>query len=129
VGQPVTNAGTTYEVTDVRTSDSVGDQYTGAQADGSFVIVSLELTNNKDETKTFTESSAELVTADGKSYETSDKAILAFGDESLMLKDIQPDLTASGKLVFDVPPSKLSGARLVIEDLFGDGEVKVDLGL
>ena len=81
--------------------------------------MNLELTNNKDETKTFMESNAKLKTSDGKEYETSDKAVLAFGDDSLMLKDIQPELTTHGKLAFDLPPNKVSGSTLVIEDLLG----------
>jgi Domain of unknown function (DUF4352) len=130
VGQAVTNAGTTYKVTHVRTADSIGDpDILGARADGEFVIVDLSLTNNKDETKTFLDSTAKLVTQDGKKYETSDKAVMAFGDKSLLLKDIQPDLTTRGKLAFDVPPSKVSGSTLVIDDIWGSGNIKVDLGL
>jgi hypothetical protein len=130
VGEELTNAGTTYEVTRVTTATTIGDpELGGARADGKFVIVSLALTNNKDETKTFTEGSAHIETADGKKYETSDKTVLAFGEESLLLKDIQPELTAKGKLAFDLPPNKINGAKLVIEDLFGDGEIKVDLGV
>lgn len=129
VGQALVNAGTTYTVTNVETTDAIGDpDMLGARADGVFVIVSLELTNTKDETKTFLDSSAKIVTADGKAYQTSDKALLSFGDESLMLKDIQPDLTTSGKLAFELPPNKVSGSTLVVEDLFGSGEIKVDLG-
>ena len=75
------------------------------------------------------DSSAKLRTSDGNDYETSDKAVLAFGDESLMLKDIQPDLTTQGKVAFEIPPSKVSGSTLMIEDLWGSGEIKVDLGL
>lgn len=101
----------------------------GARADGTFVIVSLQLTNNKDETKTFTDSSAKVETSAGKKYETSDKAVLAFGDSGLLLKDIQPDVTTRGKLAFELPPSKVSGSTLVVEDLFGSGEIRVDLGL
>jgi hypothetical protein len=130
VGQALTNAGTTYSVTNVETTGTIGDpDLLGARADGVFVIVSLTLTNNKDETKTFSEASSKVVTSDGTSYETSDKAVLAFGDQSLLLKDIQPDLTTSGKLAFELPPGKVSGSTLVVEDLFGDGEIKVDLGL
>jgi hypothetical protein len=130
VGQAVTNAGTTYKVTSAKTTDTIGDpRFLGERADGVFVIVNLELTNNKDETKTFLDSSAKLKTSDGNEYETSDKAVLAFGDDSLMLKDIQPDLTTHGKVAFEIPPSKVSGSTLVIEDLYGSGEIKVDLGL
>jgi hypothetical protein len=130
VGQALTNAGTTYTVTSVRTTGTIGDpDFLGERADGVFVIADLELTNNKDETKTFLESSAKLKTSDGKEYETSDKAVMSFGDKSLLLKDIQPDLTTRGKLAFEIPPSKVSGSTLVIEDLYGSGEIKVDLGL
>lgn len=130
VGQAVTNAGTTYKVTNVRTTKKLGNpSLGGARADGTFVIVSLQLKNNKNETKTFTDASAKLKTSDGKEYSTSDKAVLTFGDQSLLLKQIQPDLTTRGKLAFDVPPSKVSGSKLAIEDLFGSGEVDIDLGL
>ena len=130
VGQAVTNAGTTYKVTSVKTTKTIGDpDFLGARADGVFVIVSLQLTNNKDETKTFMDANAKLKTSDGNDYETSSDAVLAFGDESLMLKDIQPDLTTRGKMAFEIPPSKVSGSTLVIEDLWGSGEIKVDLGL
>jgi hypothetical protein len=130
VGQALTNAGTTYKVTNVNTTDTIGDPDSfGERADGTFVIVDLQLTNNKDKTKTFMDSNAKLKTADGKEYETSDKAVLAFGDDNLMLKDIQPDLTTRGKLAFEVPPSKVTGSTLVIEDLWGSGEIKVNLGL
>lgn len=54
---------------------------------------------------------------------------MAFADRSLLLKDIQPDLTTKGTLAFELPPNKVSGSTLVIEDLFGDGEIKVELGL
>ncbi len=70
VGQPLTNAGTTYTVTNVETTGTIGDpDMLGARADGVFVIVSLELTNTKDETKTFMDSSSRIETADGKAYE------------------------------------------------------------
>lgn len=130
VGQALTNAGTTYQVTNVDTTKTIGDpDLGGARADGQFVVVSLRLTNNKDETKTFTQANAKIETSDGNQYETSDKTTLAFGDEGLLLKDIQPDLTTRGKLAFELPPSKVSGSTLVIEDIFGDGSVRVNLGL
>lgn len=130
VGQPLQNAGTTYEVTSATTAATIGEQEfgSGAKADGQFVVVELTLTNNKDETKTFSDSSAKLVTTDGKKYETSSDAIFAVED-SLILKDIQPDLTTKGTLVFDVPPAKVAGSKLVVEDLFGSGEITVALGL
>jgi hypothetical protein len=130
VGQKVTNAGTSYRVTDVRTTKTLGDQEygMGEKANGTFVIVGIELTNNKNETKTFMDNSAKIVTTDGSKYESSTEASFELKDD-LMLEDIQPDLTTTGHIGYDVPESKLAGAKLVIEDLWGNGEVKVDLGL
>ena len=128
VGQKVTNAGTSYRVTDVKTTDRIGDSTFGEKAAGTFVVVGLELTNNKNETKTFMDNNAKIVTKDGSKYESSTDASIHL-DDNLMLEDIQPDLTTKGQIGFDVPQSKLAGSKLVVEDLWGNGEVKVDLGL
>jgi hypothetical protein len=130
VGQKITNAGTSYRVTDVKTTRTLGDQEygMGEKANGTFVIVGLELTNNKNETKTFMDNGAKIVTKDGSKYESSTDASFELKDD-LMMEDIQPDLTTKGHIGYDVPESKLAGAKLVIEDLWGHGEVTVDLGL
>src|SRR4051794_5488734 len=48
VGETVTNAGTTYKVTTAKTTKEIGDpDFLGERADGVFVVVSLQLTNNK----------------------------------------------------------------------------------
>jgi len=44
-----------------------------------------------------------------------------------LLKDIQPDLTTKGTLAFELPRNKVSGSTLVIEDIFGDGKIKVSV--
>ncbi len=129
VGETLRNAGTSYKVTKVRTTKTLGDpEFLGERANGRFVIVNLAITNHKDETKTFTNSTVKLKTADGNKYETSTDAEMSL-DKSLMLEDIQPDLTTRGQVAFDIPEKKLNGAKLVIEDFWGQGKVKVNLGL
>jgi hypothetical protein len=129
VGDTVKNAGTSYKVTKVRTAKTLGDpEFLGERANGKFVIVNLAITNHKNETKTFTSSTAKLKTRDGNEYETSTDAEMSL-KKSLMLEEIQPDLTTRGQLGFDVPESKLHGAKLIIEDIWGNGKVKVKLGL
>jgi len=129
VNEAVENAGTTYKVTKVVTKKNIGGKDFGdtAAGDGIYVVVTMELTNNKDETKTFDESGSKLVTTDDKKYESA--TILSFGDESLLFKEIQPDLTTTGKIAFEVPKSKVAGSKLVIEDFWGNGEIVIDLGL
>lgn len=127
VGQTVELEGTQYTVTGASTQGSVGGQF-GEKADGIFVVVDLTIENQKNETKTFMDSAATFVAKDGTKYAGSDAAIY-LGDASLLLRDMQPDLATKGKLVFDVPPAKVAGGELVVEDLFGRGEAHINLGL
>ena len=127
VGQTVELEGTQYTVTGASTQSNIGGQF-GQKADGTFVVVDLTIENKKDETKTFMDSAATFVAKDGTKYEGSDAAIY-LGNASLLLRDMQPDLATKGKLVFDVPPAKVAGGVLLVEDLFGRGEAHINLGL
>ncbi|NYI80625.1 DUF4352 domain-containing protein [Nocardioides panzhihuensis] len=127
VGQTAKLEGTAYTVTGASTQDNVGGEF-GERADGVFVVVDLTIENTKDETKTFMDTSAVFIAKDGTRYEGSDAAIY-LGDESLFLRDMQPDLATKGKLVFDVPPAKAAGGILQVSDLFGRGESHFALGL
>lgn len=127
VGQTVELEGTRYTVTGVSTQGNVGGQF-GEKADGEFVVVDLTIENVKDETKTFMDSAATFLAADGTTYEGSDASIY-LGDDALILRDMQPDLPTKGKLVFDLPPAKIAGGVLVVSDLFGGGEARIELGL
>ena len=127
VGQTVQLEGTRYTVTGASTRGNIGGQW-GQKADGTFVVVDLTIENKKDETKTFMDSAATFVAKDGTKYKGSDAAIY-LGDASLFLRDMQPDLATKGKLVFDVPPAKVAGGVLLVEDLFGRGDAHINLGL
>ena len=91
------------------------------------MVVNLTIENKTSETTTFLDSVAKFVASDGTKYEGSSAAI--FLDDSLVLRDMQPDLPTKGELVFDVVPSKIAGGVLMVEDLFGRGEAYIDLGL
>jgi hypothetical protein len=127
IGETVELAGTRYTVKKVDTTSQIGGDF-GTKADGKFVVVTLTIENMKNETKTFSESAAKLVAADDTQYSTDDDGSI-FADNSLILEDMQPELPKTGVLVFDVPPSKLAGAKLKVSDLFGKGDAYVDLGL
>lgn len=127
IGQTAKLEGTAYTVTGASTQSNVGGEF-GEKADGVFVVIDLTIENTKDETKTFMDTSAVFIAKDGTRYEGSDAAIY-LGDESLFLRDMQPDLATKGKLVFDVPPAKAAGGVLQVSDLFGRGETHFALGL
>lgn len=127
IGQTAKLEGTAYTVTGASTQSNVGGEF-GEKADGVFVVVDLTIENTKDETKTFMDTAAVFIAKDGTKYEGSDAA-LYLGDESLFLRDMQPDLATKGKLVFDVPPAKAAGGVLQVSDLFGRGETHFALDL
>jgi hypothetical protein len=132
VGETVKLEGTQYTVKSVRKSPSVGDSFFKEKADGVYVTVTLMIENKKSETKTFLDSAAKFVTNDNNKYATDNDgtiAVMGNGEEPLILADMQPDLPKTGKLVFDVPPSKIKGGLLEVSDLFGGGEAYIALGL
>lgn len=130
VGDRVTLKGTTYEVTDVERAQTVGDnQFTRVKANGTFVVVRLKLTNKEDEPATISEDNIRLIGGNGKNYSTSDDAILALDDQSLIFEEIQPDVTERGAFVYDVPPAAVSGSKLRVEDFWSDSTAEIDLGL
>lgn len=129
VGDKLTLKGTTYRVTDVKTAKEIGDQYTGATANGTFIVVDLQLTNEEDEPATIIEDNIRIIGGNGSSYSTSDDAILVYPDQTILLEEIQPGVTESGKLVYDLPPGAVKGAKLQVEDLFSGSTGEIKLGL
>ena len=53
VGDPLSLEGTTYVVDAVDTASKVGSSYTGAKANGQFVIIDVTLTNEKNQPATY----------------------------------------------------------------------------
>lgn len=102
VGERLTLKGTSYRVTSVRTAKRVGDEFTGATAGGRFIIVKLQLTNEKDEPATISESAIRVVGGNGKRYSQSSDAMLAF-EGSFVLEEIQPEVTKKTTLATTCP--------------------------
>jgi len=128
VGDKVTLKGTTYKVTKVRTAKTVGGEFTKETANGKFVIVTITLTNRKDEPATIMSENLKLVGGNGKQYTTSDDALFAV-DDALVFEEIQPDNTEKGQLVYDLPVKAVNGATMRVEDLWSDSNAGIDLGL
>lgn len=98
----------TWKVTSVRTTGALGDpDLLGAKADGRFVVVSLSVHSDRDESATLTDNAFQLEVG-GNTYDTdSDGTIAAVGsgEQPFFLEDIGPDADVKGKVVFDVPLS------------------------
>ena len=129
VGDSVELKGTAYKVTRARTAQSVGGDFSKTQADGTFVIVDLTLTNLKDEPATILEDAVRLVGGNGKEYTTDTDTFAAFENQFTILQEIQPDLSKKVVAVYDIPPGAVKGAKLEVKDLFSDSRAAIRLGL
>lgn len=129
VGDTVELKGTAYKVTRARTAQSVGGEFNKTQADGTFVIVDLTLTNLKDEPATILEDAVRLVGGNGKEYTTDTDAFAAFDNQFTILQEIQPDLSKRVVAVYDIPPGAVKRAKLEVKDLFSDSRAEIRLGL
>lgn len=101
----------TWEVTDVTTQATIGDQEfgLGEEANGVYVIADLDVTSDRDESVTLTDGIVSLVVGD-RTYEPDNSgtvAAIGAGDDPLFLEDIGPDSTLSSRVVFDVPEAVL----------------------
>ena len=128
VGDTVELKGTSYRVTQVRTAQEVGGEFNKTQADGTFVIVDLTLTNLEDEPATILEDAVRLVGGNGNEYTTDTDVFAAFDNQFSVLQEIQPDLAKDVVAVYDIPPDAVSGAKLQVKDLFSDSRAEIDLG-
>lgn len=88
----------------------VGDnQFTRKKAQGVFKIVRVTLTNNQKDAITIDSNGFKLVDDQGREFSYSSEAQLALESsvnqkqESFFLKKLNPGLSATGHVVFDVP--------------------------
>lgn len=130
VGEDIENAGLTYKVTSARTTNQVGDTAYGQKPKqgATFVVVDMILTNDKDETTTFSEDAGQI-RADGETFQTARYATVSLGEKSLILNDVRPGIATRRSVVFMVPIAALPAAKLVIHDPDLDGKIELDLGL
>lgn len=100
-----------WSVQDVEVTDTLGDmEYgLGEKADGKFVVVTLKVRSDKDESATLTDNAVQLE-VNGNTYDTdTDGTIAAIGDgqDPLFFEDIGPDASLTGRVVYDVPAKVL----------------------
>ncbi|HEY7706128.1 MAG TPA: DUF4352 domain-containing protein [Gaiellaceae bacterium] len=99
-----------WRVVSVRSGKAIGNEFTRETADGVFVVVALEVTNGKDESVTLSSDQVSYEVS-GKKYETDSDGTVALSiqddEETFLLKDLGPDVTTEGSVVFDVPQATL----------------------
>lgn len=127
IGTPVRDGKFEFTVTKVRQGvKSVGDQYLGKQAQGSFVLVSVTVKNIGDRSQTMFDDNQKLTDADGREFSADSEASIYLKNNELWLKEINPGNTATGTIVYDMPAGAVP-ASLELHDSAFSGGVTVSL--
>lgn len=93
-----------YTVTSIGRTDRVGGEF-GIEADERFVVVGVTVTNLGDNITRVTADSFTVVADDGNRYPTDGQAMNA-AEDTLLVRELGPNATVRGVLIFDVPPTR-----------------------
>ncbi len=114
-----------FTVTGVETAETLGNQFTKKDAQGTFYIVTLKIENKGNKTATFDSSMAKVTDDQGREFERSIEGQtakgMAQGNVDLFLQQIQPSLSVTGDLVFDLPADMQNPMLVVKGSLFAKG--------
>lgn len=92
----------------VETLESVGTEHINEKAQGIFKVVELTLTNNQKDAITLSSNSFKLVDNQDREFSPNSAAQIKLnvangGNSKFLLEKLNPGLSQTGKIVFDVP--------------------------
>ena len=131
MNQEAINGDLSFTVTKVTDAKSLGNSYTKKDAQGIFKVITVKVENKGKETKTIDSSMLKLKDAQDRTFERSIDGQtakgLAQGQVDLFLQQVQPSLSVTGEIVFDIPAD---ATGLILEakgSMFGKAiEIKLD---
>ena len=124
VGTPVRDGRFEFTVTGVKSGvPSVGDQYLGKQAQGQFVLVTVQVRNIGDKAQTVFGSDQHIYDASGRRFDADTAAGISTNGASSQVFDapINPGNSVSGTLVFDVPTDTTPTTIELHDSVFSGG--------
>jgi hypothetical protein len=127
IGEKVAADKLVYTINKVETTQKIGNK----TSEGKFVIVNASVLNNDKEPRMITSTVFEITDEKDRKFRTTDDMNVAFkvGD-TIMYKDLNPGLSKTGNIVFEVPADatrlKLKVASGVL--LAGGQYQVIDLG-
>ncbi|WP_164669381.1 DUF4352 domain-containing protein [Virgibacillus doumboii] len=136
VGETATVANVGFTVDNVKSTSEIdsGNEFVeNATTSGKFVILDVTVKNDQKEALTMNSSYFKIKTADGTTYDpiTDGQVMMAMGDNmgDFFLTQINPGLSKSGKVVFEVPKDmKLKGSVLHCQTgFFGTESIEISL--
>lgn len=102
IGEKIDVGDVSYIVEKVETSKTAGGEYLNTTAKGIYLIVTISITNNSNESLTISDSFFTIINGEKKYSADSTATLYASDDQSLWYAELNPDLTTSGVVVFDV---------------------------
>ena len=131
VGETISDGDLGFTISAIKNATSLGSTYTKKTAQGTFYVLNVKIQNNSNSTKTINASDFSMIDSQGRKYEYSTEGQMALtlsqDGTDLFLKQVQPSLSITGSIVFDVP-KEATGLKLVAQGgLFSD-KVTIDLG-
>jgi hypothetical protein len=122
IGDQVQDGAFAFTVTEVETRESLGSGVLTSDAEGSYVLVHVTVTNIGTEAATFSDSNQTLLDADRREYSAdSGTAVMYLPGSEAFLNQINPGNSVDGVLVFDVPEGLAPAAIELRESMFSDG--------
>lgn len=114
-----------FTVLSVNKSKTLGNSFTQKTAQGMFYVITVKIENKGNKTTTFDTSMAKIKDDQGREFERSIDGQtakgLAQGHVDLFLQQIQPSLSVTGDLVFDLPDGLKNPVLILKGSLFSRG--------
>jgi len=104
-----------YVFTNPQIQSSVGDSYSGKDADGSFLILNLKVTNLGNEAD-YINNEIYFIDEQGREFSQDDDAWV-YLENNFIFEELNPSLTKSGQIIFDIPKN-LNGKLCIKENLY-----------
>ena len=123
IGEAVTANDLSFTVTDISKAKSLGSSYTKKDAQGTFNVVTIIVKNIGKETATIDSSMMKITDSQGRTFDRSIEGQtakgLAQGKVDLFLQQVQPGLSVTGDIVFDLPDDATDLKLIVKGSMFG----------
>jgi hypothetical protein len=121
IGEPAADGKFSFVVTGIDCSlTQVGNQYLNKQAQGTFCVVDLTVSNIGDKAQSFFGDNATLL-ADGKEFSADSEAAIYMDESSSLYEEINPGNSLASKVVFDVPAGTTPTAVELHDSAFSGG--------
>lgn len=119
----VTDKDLAFTATNVTKAKSLGNSYTRKDAQGTFYVITLNVKNVGKETATIDSSMIKITDSQGRKFDRSIEGQtakgLSQGKVDMFLQQVQPGLSVTGDIVFDLPDDANDLKLLVKGGLFG----------